>query len=100
MSSDVERHRRRVILELSPGRSAPKLSASLQPAAAIAGRVVRPGWFDAVGAGDDRLVLEQSGTGNGGIGRDPLAEALIRSSLADSAPGRTFELFAGPVPHR
>jgi uncharacterized protein YbjT (DUF2867 family) len=32
--------------------------------------IVRPGWFDAVGPGDDRLVLEQTDTGNGAIGRD------------------------------
>src|SRR3954468_19752959 len=62
--------------------------------------VVRPGWFDAVGAGDDRLVLEQTDTGNGGIGRDQLAEVLVRSLLTDAAVGRTFELFAerGPAP--
>jgi uncharacterized protein YbjT (DUF2867 family) len=62
--------------------------------------VVRPGWFDAVGPGDDRLVLEQTDTGNGGIGRDQLAEVLVRSLLTDTAVGRTFELFAeaGPAP--
>src|SRR3954470_13568179 len=62
--------------------------------------IVRPGWFDAVGAGDDRLVLEQTDTGNGGIGRDQLAEVLVRSLLTDTAAGRTFELFAeaGPAP--
>ena len=58
--------------------------------------IVRPGWFDAVGAGDDRLVLEQTDTGNGGIGRDQLAEVLVRSVLTDTAVGRTFELFAEP----
>ncbi|HET6394304.1 MAG TPA: NAD(P)H-binding protein [Blastococcus sp.] len=31
--------------------------------------IVRPGWFDAVGPADERLVLEQTDTGNGGIGR-------------------------------
>jgi len=56
--------------------------------------VVRPGWFDHVGPGDDRLVLEQRDTGNGGIGRDQVAEVLVRSLLTDSAVGRTFELFA------
>jgi uncharacterized protein YbjT (DUF2867 family) len=60
--------------------------------------IVRPGWFDAVGAGDDRLVLEQTDTGNGGIGRDQLAEVLVRSLLTDTAVGRTFELFAEPGP--
>jgi uncharacterized protein YbjT (DUF2867 family) len=56
--------------------------------------IVRPGWFDHVGPGDDRLVLEQRDTGNGGIGRDQLAEVLVRSLLDDAAVGRTFELFA------
>jgi uncharacterized protein YbjT (DUF2867 family) len=60
--------------------------------------VVRPGWFDAVGPGDERLVLEQTDTGNGGIGRDQLAEVLVRSILTDTAVNRTFELFAGPGP--
>jgi uncharacterized protein YbjT (DUF2867 family) len=60
--------------------------------------VVRPGWFDAVGPGDERLVLEQTDTGNGGIGRDQLAEVLVRSLLTDTAVGRTFELFAEPRP--
>jgi uncharacterized protein YbjT (DUF2867 family) len=62
--------------------------------------IVRPGWFDAVDTGDDRLVLEQTDTGNGGIGRDQLAEVLVRSLLTDTAAGRTFELFAeaGPAP--
>jgi uncharacterized protein YbjT (DUF2867 family) len=62
--------------------------------------VVRPGWFDAVGPGDERLVLEQTDTRNGGIGRDQLAEVLVRSLLTDTAVNRTFELFAesGPAP--
>jgi uncharacterized protein YbjT (DUF2867 family) len=58
--------------------------------------IVRPGWFDSVGPGDDRLVLEQGDTGNGGIGRGQLAEVLVRSLLTDTAVGRTFELFAEP----
>jgi uncharacterized protein YbjT (DUF2867 family) len=56
--------------------------------------IVRPGWFDHVGAGDGRLVLEQRDTGSGGIGRDQVAEVLVRSLLTDAAVGRTFELFA------
>jgi uncharacterized protein YbjT (DUF2867 family) len=62
--------------------------------------IVRPGWFDHVAPGDDRLVLEQRDTGNGGIGRDQLAEVLVRSLLSETAVGRTFELFAeaGPAP--
>ena len=60
--------------------------------------IVRPGWFDSVGPGHDHLVLEQGDTGNGGIGRDPLAEVLVRSLLTDTAVGRTFELFAEPGP--
>ena len=62
--------------------------------------IVRPGWFDSVGPGDDRLVLEQTDTGNGGIGRDQLAEVLVRSLLTETAVNRTFELFAeaGPAP--
>jgi uncharacterized protein YbjT (DUF2867 family) len=62
--------------------------------------IVRPGWFDHVGSGDERLVFEQGDTGNGGIGRDQLADVLVRSLLTDTAVGRTFELFAeaGPAP--
>jgi uncharacterized protein YbjT (DUF2867 family) len=56
--------------------------------------IVRPGWFDHTGPGDDRLVLAQGDTGNGGIGRDQLADVLVRSLLTDTAVGRTFELFA------
>ena len=62
--------------------------------------IIRPGWFDNVAPGDRRLVFEQGDTGNGGIGRDQLAEVLVRSLLTDTAVGRTFELFAeaGPAP--
>ena len=62
--------------------------------------IVRPGWFDHIEPGQDRLVFEQGDTGNGGIGRDQLAEVLVRSLLTDTAVGRTFELFAeaGPAP--
>jgi uncharacterized protein YbjT (DUF2867 family) len=56
--------------------------------------IVRPGWFDATGPGDGRIVLQQGDTGNGGIGRDQVAEVLVRSLLSDAAVGRTFELFA------
>ncbi|WP_435110934.1 SDR family oxidoreductase [Nocardiopsis synnemataformans] len=56
--------------------------------------IVRPGWFDHTSPGDDRLVLEQGDTGDGGIGRAQLAEVLVRSLLTDTAVGRTFELFA------
>ena len=38
--------------------------------------IVRPGWFDAVSGSDQRLVLAQCDTGNGGIGRDQVAEVL------------------------
>ncbi|MFF3371966.1 SDR family oxidoreductase [Streptomyces sp. NPDC002680] len=56
--------------------------------------IVRPGWFDRVGSGDGRLVLEQGDTGDGGIGRDQLATVLVRSLLTDAAVGKTCELFA------
>jgi uncharacterized protein YbjT (DUF2867 family) len=56
--------------------------------------IVRPGWFDNVGPRDERLVLEQTDTGNGGIGREQLAEVLVRALLSDAAVGKTFELFA------
>jgi uncharacterized protein YbjT (DUF2867 family) len=60
--------------------------------------IVRPGGFDHVAPGDERLVFEQGDTGNGGIGRDQLAEVLVRSLLTDTAVGRTFELFAEAGP--
>jgi uncharacterized protein YbjT (DUF2867 family) len=56
--------------------------------------IVRPGWFDHVSPRDERLVFEQGDAGNGGIGRDQLADVLVRSLLTDTAVGRTFELFA------
>jgi uncharacterized protein YbjT (DUF2867 family) len=75
-------------------------SERLVRASGSAYTIVRPGWFDAVSPGDDRLVFEHGDTGNGGIGRDQLAEVLVRSLLTESAIGRTFELFAeaGPAP--
>jgi uncharacterized protein YbjT (DUF2867 family) len=64
--------------------------------------IVRPGWFDNTSPGQDALVLEQGDTETGtrGIGRDQLAEVLVRSLNTDTAIGRTFELFAdaGPAP--
>lgn len=58
--------------------------------------IVRPGWFGHVTPDDQRLVLEQGDTGDGGIGRDQLATVLVQSLLNESAAGKTFELFAGP----
>ncbi|WP_196443718.1 aldo/keto reductase [Planomonospora sp. ID67723] len=52
--------------------------------------------LDHTGPGDERLVFDQGDTGNGGIGRDQVAEVLIRSLLTGAAIGRTFELFAEP----
>src|SRR4051794_7121236 len=62
--------------------------------------IVRPGWFDGAGPRDEALVFEQGDTGNRGIGRDQVAEVLVRSLLTDSAVGRTFELFAERGPAR
>jgi uncharacterized protein YbjT (DUF2867 family) len=56
--------------------------------------IVRPGWFDMTGPGDDRLLLGQGDRGSGAVGRAQLAEVLVRSLLSDMAEGRTFELFA------
>jgi uncharacterized protein YbjT (DUF2867 family) len=56
--------------------------------------IVRPSWFDRVGTGDRRLVLEQGDTSDGGIARDQLAEVIVRSVLTPTAVGKTFELFA------
>jgi uncharacterized protein YbjT (DUF2867 family) len=69
-------------------------SERLVRASGAAYSIVRPGWFDSVRPGDDRLVFEQRDAGNGGIGRDQVAEVLVRSLLSDAAVGRTFELFA------
>jgi uncharacterized protein YbjT (DUF2867 family) len=60
--------------------------------------IVRPGWFDRVDVGDDRLVLEQGDTGDGGVRRSQIAATLVQSLLSDSAIGKTFELFARPGP--
>lgn len=64
--------------------------------------IVRPGWFDNTTPGQDALALEQGDTETGmrGVGRDQLAEVLVRSLITDTAIGKTFELFAerGPAP--
>jgi uncharacterized protein YbjT (DUF2867 family) len=56
--------------------------------------IVRPGWFDHAGASQRRLVLQQGGTGDGGIARDQIAETLVQSLLTGTALGKTFELVA------
>src|SRR5215212_8667204 len=72
--------------------------------------IVRPGWFDATGPGDNRLVLAQGDTGTGAVSRRQVlaqgdtgtgavsrrqvAEVLVRALFTDEAAGRTFELFA------
>lgn len=56
--------------------------------------IIRPSWFDAVGARDKRVVLEQGDTGDGGIGREQLAELIVESLLNENAVGKTFEAFA------
>jgi uncharacterized protein YbjT (DUF2867 family) len=56
--------------------------------------IVRPGWFDMTGPGDDRLVLAQGDRGSGAVRREQVAEVLVRSLLTDTAMGRTVELFA------
>ena len=58
--------------------------------------IVRPSWFDHATKNDNRLVLEQGDTGDGGIRRDQLARVLVKSLLTDTAIGKTFELFAQP----
>lgn len=62
--------------------------------------IVRPGWFDNTSPGQDALVLEQGDTETGtrGIGRDQLAEVLVRALITDTAIGTTFELFADHGP--
>jgi uncharacterized protein YbjT (DUF2867 family) len=56
--------------------------------------IVRPGWFDMTGPGDDRLVLAQGDRGSGAVTREQVAEVLVQALLSDTAAGRTFELFA------
>jgi uncharacterized protein YbjT (DUF2867 family) len=56
--------------------------------------IVRPGWFDMTGPGDDRLVLGQGDRGSGAVSRGQVAEVLVESLLSDTATSRTFELFA------
>ncbi|MFH8655187.1 SDR family oxidoreductase [Streptomyces afghaniensis] len=56
--------------------------------------IVRPGWFDHAGPTQRRLVLDQGVTADGGIARHQIAETLVRSLLADTALGKTFELTA------
>src|SRR5215212_9358595 len=56
--------------------------------------IVRPGWFDATGPGDHRLVLAQGDTGTGAVSRRQVVEVLVRALLTEEAAGRTFELFA------
>jgi uncharacterized protein YbjT (DUF2867 family) len=56
--------------------------------------IVRPGWFDMTGPGDDQLVLEQGDRGSGAVRREQVADVLVQSLLQPTAEGRTFELFA------
>ncbi|MER5805634.1 SDR family oxidoreductase [Streptomyces mirabilis] len=56
--------------------------------------IVRPGWFDHASPTQRRLVLQQGGTGDGGIARGQIAETLVRSLLTGTALGKTFELIA------
>jgi uncharacterized protein YbjT (DUF2867 family) len=56
--------------------------------------IVRPGWFDRIEQGDDRLVFEQGDTADAGVGRRQIAEVLVQSLLHDAALGKTFELTA------
>lgn len=58
--------------------------------------IVRPGWFDYNAPGERALSLEQGDTEKRqrGIGRDQLAEVLVRALLTDTAIGKTFELFS------
>jgi hypothetical protein len=54
----------------------------------------------ATGSIGTRVVFEQGDTGDGGIGRDQLAEVLVHSLLTDAAIGRTFEPSPRPAGRR
>jgi uncharacterized protein YbjT (DUF2867 family) len=54
--------------------------------------VVRPSWFSS--SAGNRILIEQGDAGSGSVSREQVAEVLIRSLLADTAAGKTFELYA------
>jgi uncharacterized protein YbjT (DUF2867 family) len=68
--------------------------------------IVRPGWFDYNGPGQQRLALLQGDTRRAGdpsdgvVARRQIAEVLVRSLSSDTATRKTFELVAerGPPP--
>lgn len=58
--------------------------------------VVRPGWFDAAGPGEERAVLLQGDArDSGGVRRRDVAEALVQGLLGGQGLGRTVEVFSG-----
>jgi uncharacterized protein YbjT (DUF2867 family) len=68
--------------------------------------IVRPGWFDANGSDEHRLVFRQgdkhhSGSPSDGVvSRRQISQVLVAALSSDAARGKTFELVAeqGPAP--
>lgn len=59
--------------------------------------VVRPGWFDDAGPGDNRVELRQGDTVvRAGVRRDHVAQTLVEAVLTPEAAGRTVEVFSAP----
>jgi uncharacterized protein YbjT (DUF2867 family) len=58
--------------------------------------IVRPGTLDSGPAGE-HVVIEQGDLGRGGgMARDVLGRVLVEALLAETAIGKTFEVFSGP----
>ncbi len=59
--------------------------------------IIRPGWFDAAGPHDNRVVLEQGDhIAQGGVRREHVAQTLVAAIDAATAKSRTVEVFSGP----
>ncbi|MDO4888803.1 MAG: SDR family NAD(P)-dependent oxidoreductase [Actinomycetaceae bacterium] len=88
--------------DVAPGPYAALLSAKKRGEDVLRGSglpytVVRPGWFGATDAGDNRVVLRQGDrVAHGGVRVNHVAQVLVEALLSRSAKGRTVEVFSGP----
>ena len=66
--------------------------------------IMRPGWFDANGPDEHRLVLRQGDRhhagdpGDGAVAREQIAQVLVAALSSPEAAGRTLELVAEQGP--
>ena len=61
--------------------------------------IVRPGWFDTTGPGDNRLVLAQGDTGIGAVSRRQVAEVLSEPCSPKKRPAEPSSCSPPPATH-